>query len=91
MLEKCTIIVSGFVQGVTFRYSAREKARALGLTGFVRNEKDGAVRIEAEGERDRIKILIEWCKDGPAYAEVRDVRVAWGAAGGAYRDFAIAY
>jgi len=90
MLKKCTITVSGSVQGVSFRYYAQEKARELGLAGLARNEKDGTVRIEAEGEEGRIMQLIEWCRNGPQHAQVKDVRVTWCDAQGRYQDFVIA-
>ncbi|MBI2636899.1 MAG: acylphosphatase [Parcubacteria group bacterium] len=91
MHRHCVIIVSGLVQGVTFRYSTRGKARALGLTGFVRNERDGTVRIEAEGDDERVRQLVAWCTEGPRHAQVDDVTCTWGDAHGEYRDFVITY
>ncbi|MBI1961537.1 MAG: acylphosphatase [Parcubacteria group bacterium] len=89
MQQHCTITVSGLVQGVAFRYSTRGKARELGLSGFVRNERDGTVLIEAEGEEGAIRQLIEWCKNGPTHAQVDDVKAMWGDAQGRYQDFVI--
>lgn len=69
------IKVHGRVQGVWFRSSTREKAVELGLRGSVRNEPDGSVTIHVSGEKGRIDELIEWCKDGPPLARVREVVV----------------
>lgn len=65
--------VHGRVHGVFFRDSALKKAHELGLSGFVRNDLDGSVYIEAEGEEISLNELINWCKDGPPMAEVREV------------------
>ena len=72
------IVVYGRVQGVWFRKSAKEEAIALRLNGFVRNEKDGSVYIEAEGEANQLDALVAWCKMGPAKACVDDVTVEEG-------------
>jgi len=63
----------GKVQGVYFRASTKEVARGLALTGWVKNQKDGSVMIHAEGDSLSIDQLIEWCKEGPAYAVVKSV------------------
>lgn len=63
------IRVSGKVQGVSFRESAKQMADDLGLTGFVRNEPNGSVYIEAEGEEASIEKFVAWCKEGPEHAK----------------------
>lgn len=65
--------ISGDVQGVFFRGSAKEKAEKLELTGYARNEPDGSVTIEVEGEQGVVDEFIAWCKDGPKHAEVSKV------------------
>jgi acylphosphatase len=70
------ITVTGKVQGVFFRASTREKARTLGLSGFVKNQTDGSVYIEASGGADQLKDLIAWCKQGPQFANVESVDVS---------------
>lgn len=73
---KCLILkVSGSVQGVFFRASTKEQADRLGIKGFVRNEKDGGVYIEAEGETQVLNQFVEWCKVGPSRAVVTDVKI----------------
>lgn len=67
--------VTGRVQGVSFRWYTRERARQLGVTGWVRNEPDGSVVLHAEGDRARVDELVEWCRRGPSLAQVRDVAV----------------
>lgn len=69
------IIVHGKVQGVWFRQSAREMALRLGLTGFVRNELDGTVYIEAQGDENALFGFITWCHQGPEMAEVSHVSI----------------
>ena len=67
--------VTGLVQGVFFRASTRDTARALGLNGWVRNMPDGSVELEAEGPGDRISQLLIWLNQGPQYARVENVKV----------------
>jgi acylphosphatase len=70
-------IVHGLVQGVFFRASTEEKARSLGIAGWVRNCSDGTVEIYAEGPREQLDQLFEWCHEGPPRAEVQKVDVEW--------------
>ncbi len=68
--------VTGRVQGVFYRATTQEKARELGLVGWVCNTEDGAVEVHAEGRESAIETLIEWCKNGPPGARVDGVDVA---------------
>jgi len=70
-----TIRVSGKVQGVFFRASTKDQADQLRVKGFVRNEPNGDVYIEAEGEDDSLKLFLEWCKRGPSRAHVGNIDV----------------
>ncbi len=65
--------IYGRVQGVFFRDSARQKARELGLTGWVANQADGSVYLEAEGEEEKLKELLAWCWQGSSSARVDKV------------------
>jgi DNA ligase D-like protein (predicted 3'-phosphoesterase) len=65
--------ITGSVQGVGFRAATQRRALALGLTGWVRNEPDGTVRIHAEGPSDAIDQLVEFLAHGPRGARVTDV------------------
>ncbi|PZR26679.1 MAG: acylphosphatase [Citrobacter freundii] len=73
MTQTISIVVTGKVQGVFYRKSARDKALELGLTGEVRNQDDGSVHIIATGEPDTLTTYLEWCKQGPPRAIVNKV------------------
>ena len=74
-MKHLAITVTGKVQGVFFRASAKEMADRSGLKGFVRNEKDGSVYIEAEGDDESLRKFIDWCHEGPPHARVSEVSV----------------
>lgn len=66
-------IVSGRVQGVSYRASTADTARRLGVCGWVRNLDDGSVELEAEGAAEPIAALLAWCAHGPPSAHVERV------------------
>lgn len=70
MKKNKLIHLTGRVQNVGFRYSTMEVARHYGITGFVKNNVDGSVLIEAEGEEDNLHSFIDWAKQGPPSAHV---------------------
>lgn len=72
------IRISGRVQGVSYRYSTRLTAAGLGLTGFVRNEEDGSVYAEAEGEKASLDQFVSWLRRGPPHAVVEKVEIVPG-------------
>ncbi len=84
------ITVTGLVQGVFFRKHTQEKALALGLTGFCRNEADGTVYIEVEGQEDAVLEFTEWCYKGSPKSKVKAVQSAEGPVKG-FEGFQIAY
>lgn len=88
MRKHVNIKVSGLVQGVFFRACTKEKARELGLKGFVRNESNESVYIEAEGSVDDIETFIKWCHVGSPNAKVSGVDVKEGEMRG-FEDFNI--
>ena len=65
------------MQGVFFRAETRERAASLELAGWVRNNADGSVEAVFEGERERVESIVEWCRRGPAHAQVENVDVVW--------------
>jgi len=65
------------VQGVFFRVETRDRARSLGLTGWVRNCADGSVEAVFQGERERVQSMVDWCGRGPAGANVESADVTW--------------
>ena len=71
------LIISGKVQGVFYRASCQEVAQRLGLTGWVENLQNENVEVLAQGEKEKIEKLIEWCKKGPAGARVSDLEIKY--------------
>ncbi|MCF8302998.1 MAG: acylphosphatase [Bacteroidales bacterium] len=70
MKKNKLIHLSGRVQNVGFRYSTMQVARQYGITGFVKNNVDGTVTIEAEGEEENLNQFVEWAKQGPPPARI---------------------
>ena len=87
--RRLNAIITGRVQGVAFRWYTVEKAEELGLVGWVRNLPDGTVELLAEGMRDKLDKLLEWCHAGPPTARVNDVRIEFGEATGDFTEFGI--
>lgn len=77
-MKHLNIRVSGRVQGVFFRASTKEQADSIGIKGFVRNESNGDVYIEAEGEEDELKKFVNWCRQGPSRARVNNLEINEG-------------
>ncbi len=75
MIRHMKVTVKGKVQGVFFRTSAQAFASKLNLNGFVRNNHNGDVYLEAEGREEDIQKLVDWCAIGSAKAEVDEVLV----------------
>jgi acylphosphatase len=69
------VVITGRVQGVWFRDSCQQAARANGVAGSVRNRGDGAVEAEFEGGEDAVERMVAWCREGPPRARVDDVQV----------------
>lgn len=74
-MKSVSITVTGKVQGVFFRASAKDIAEKLDVRGFAQNMPDGSVYIEAEGDEENLKQFIGWCKQGPPRASVSNVNV----------------
>jgi acylphosphatase len=69
------VVVSGRVQGVFFRDTARRRAEAAGVAGWVENRADGAVEAVFEGDAAAVDELVDFCQRGPSRAEVASVEV----------------
>jgi acylphosphatase len=87
-MRRVDVRVAGRVQGVFFRASTRDEALRLGIRGTVRNEPDGSVFIQAQGDEDAIARFLEWVAHGPPHARVDRVDVADGPAAD-FRGFEI--
>jgi len=88
-MPRAHLVISGCVQGVGFRWFVQREARALGLTGEVRNRRDGAVEVEAEGDRETLEQLVEVAREGPAASLVEAVDVRWSEGPPRFGDFLI--
>lgn len=73
-MKRLRISISGRVQGVFFRASAARKAERLDLSGFARNEPDGGVMIEVQGDDPALRRFLEWARRGPKLARVDDLK-----------------
>jgi len=91
MKVRCHIFVSGRVQGVFFRKNTFERAKILGLKGWVRNTEDGRVEAMFEGEKENVEKILEWLKTGPPLAKVENVEVNFEEFKGEFEDFEIRY
>lgn len=72
-MRRVRAVVTGRVQGVSYRATTRDEAGRLGLVGWVRNRADGAVELEAQGPEDAVAALLAWCAEGPSAARVDHV------------------
>jgi acylphosphatase len=87
-MEHLNITVKGKVQGVFFRGATKAVADQLGVKGFIKNEPNGDVFIEAEGDKLSLGMFLEWCHEGPEHANVNLVESHEGELKN-YRNFEI--
>lgn len=87
-MQHLNIKVTGKVQGVFFRDSTKMVADQLGVTGWVKNEADGSVSIEAEGDDWILDNFLDWCEEGPERAVVDQVTKETGELQG-FKNFVI--
>ena len=69
------LLIKGKVQGVFYRATAKEEAERLGVTGWVRNTKEGCVEAVVSGTAEAVEQFIKWCRQGPPRAFVTDVEI----------------
>lgn len=91
MKKRVHVFISGRVQGVFFRASAKDEAKRLGLTGWVRNMPDGRVEAVFEGDEGLVESMISWCRKGSSYSRVDDVEVTTKECRGEFSDFGVRY
>ena len=84
-MERRRLVIHGRVQGVGFRASLAWEAGKLGVTGWVRNRRDGDVEAMVQGQEDAIEALLRWAWDGPPAARVDDIQMQPGS--GEYQAF----
>ncbi|RME50534.1 MAG: acylphosphatase [Caldilineae bacterium] len=90
-LIRAHVYIAGFVQGVYFRAYTRRKAQSLGLTGWVRNLRDGRVEAVFEGEETAVREAVAWCHRGSPSAHVESVEVTYSPPTGEYTDFRVTW
>ena len=81
--------ISGYVQGVGFRYFVYRKANELGLDGYATNKYDGSVEVIAEGDKEAIIELHKYLKAGPSRSSVDSCKVIWEVYTGRFGGFNI--
>ena len=72
-METVHLLIKGKVQGVYYRASAKDMATELGIKGWVKNMPDGNVEILACGNKEELEKFIEWCRQGPKRAVVKNL------------------
>ena len=90
-MKKNHVVIEGKVQGVFFRANMQRVARSLDLAGWVRNLPDGRVEAVVEGAENNMAAMLDWCRQGPPYAAVRQGEVTEQPYSGDYTDFSIRY
>ena len=85
------LIIHGYVQGVFFRASTRDKAVSLGMKGWVRNLHDGSVEAVFEGNIEKLHEAVQWCYNGPPGARVTKIDEKWNDYTGEYSSFDVRY
>jgi acylphosphatase len=87
-MEVRRLVITGNVQGIGYRYSMVMAARSHGVTGWVRNRRDGSVEATVCGNAEQIATIIDWARRGPAGADVEHVAVELGSGDpGSFSDF----
>ena len=88
-MKRLTAIITGRFQGVSYRYYTMREAKTLGVTGWVRNERDGSVKVVAEGDEQSLESLLRFLEEGPPAARVRSASASWSLATGEYATFEV--
>jgi acylphosphatase len=74
-MQTVHLLVTGKVQGVFYRATAKKMAESMGIAGWVKNTANGNVEILAQGNEEDVKAYIHWCKQGPPKAVVTNLAV----------------
>ena len=84
-------VITGRVQGVFFRMETKRAADRAGVSGWVRNKRDGNVEALFEGDEGSVKSVLEWCREGPPFGYVKRVDVEFEDYKGEFKKFKITY
>ena len=90
-MEELYCIVSGKVQGVSYRAFVLEQAQRLGLVGYVRNGENGVVEVVAQGNRRDLEALTSLLQKGPPFAAVSDLKTVWRKPTSVYKSFEVVF
>jgi acylphosphatase len=71
--KRISLLITGKVQGVGYRYSVKLKAESMAIRGYVRNQPDGSVFVTVQGENTAVENFVKWCYKGPSAAFVSGV------------------
>lgn len=85
------LIISGRVQGVFFRMETHKTAGKYGVSGWVKNKRDGKVEAVFEGDKVLVEKVVEWCRQGPPFSMVDNVKLEWEPYTGEFSGFSIRY
>ena len=85
------VFLSGRVQGVFFRLTAKEWADELGIKGWIRNLHDGRVEAVIEGEEEKVNEMLELMRKGPSFALVENIEIQIEEFKNEFKDFRIRY
>lgn len=77
MVKRVYLKIFGLVQGVNFRFFAKQIADSLNLAGRAKNEDDGSLMIEVQGEEENLAEFVRYCQRGPRHANVRQIKKEW--------------
>ena len=88
--KRISLVITGKVQGVGYRYSVKLKAESLAIRGYVRNQLDGSVFVSAQGETTALENFVKWCYKGPPAAFVRGIEKTPGSIED-FSEFSILY
>lgn len=89
MIKQTRILIEGRLQGMQFRLKTEEKARQLGLVGFVRILSDGRIEIEAQGEDPQLEALLAWCQEEPHGSQIKSILYRYDEISKQYGDFSV--
>jgi acylphosphatase len=88
---RARVVISGRVQGVSFRYYTVQEAQRRQVKGWVRNRPDGKVEAVFEGPKNQVSAMVDWCHRGSPAATVDDVEVHWETAEDTFTGFHVRF
>ncbi len=85
------VVIFGKVQGVFFRMETKSAAQRFGVSGWVRNKRDGSVEAVFEGNQKNVELILDWCKKGAPLSRVQEVDIKQEDYKGEFNGFKITY